>query len=76
MPHVLEFEARPHDTVREAQRVLVPEGTLVVSGFSPWSLMGLWRAAHRSRVQHALVRALSEHQPGPRLARSAGFRRC
>jgi SAM-dependent methyltransferase len=50
MPHVLEFDARPHDTVREAQRVLVPEGHLVVSGFSPWSLMGLWRAAHRSRA--------------------------
>lgn len=49
LPHVLEFEARPHDTVREAQRVLVPEGHLIVSGFSPWSLMGLWRAARRRR---------------------------
>lgn len=43
LPHVLEFEASPHQALREAERVLVPEGHLVVTGFNPWSLMGLGR---------------------------------
>lgn len=49
MPHVLEFEAEPHEAVREASRVLVPEGHLLITGFNPWSLFGLWRLALRSR---------------------------
>ena len=49
MPHVLEFEAEPHEAIREASRVLVPEGHLIVTGFNPWSLLGLWRLALRSR---------------------------
>jgi len=43
LPHVLEFEDHPHQALREAERVLVPEGHLVVTGFNPWSLMGLRR---------------------------------
>lgn len=43
LPHVLEFEDHPHDALREASRVVVPEGHLVVCGFNPRSLMGLWR---------------------------------
>ena len=50
MPHVLEFEPEPHEAVREASRVLVPEGHLIVTGFNPWSLLGLWRLALRSRA--------------------------
>ena len=50
MPHVLEFETEAHETVREASRVLVPEGHLIVTGFNPWSLLGLWRFALRSRT--------------------------
>lgn len=49
MPHVLEFEAEPHEAVREASRVLVPEGHLVITGFNPWSLFGVWRLALHSR---------------------------
>lgn len=51
LPHVLEFEARAHDAVREAHRILVPEGHLLISGFNPWSLMGVWRAALHRRVR-------------------------
>lgn len=42
LPHVLEFSADPHQVLREAERVLMPEGQLVISGFNPWSLWGAW----------------------------------
>ena len=50
LPHVLEFEPEPHEALREASRVLVPEGHLLITGFNPWSLLGLWRLALRSRA--------------------------
>ena len=40
MPHVLEFAADPHQVLREVDRVLRPEGRLVISGFNPASLWG------------------------------------
>ena len=43
LPHVLEFEPRPHEVLREASRVLVPEGHLVILGFNPISVIGLRR---------------------------------
>jgi SAM-dependent methyltransferase len=43
LPHLLEFERSPHRTLREVERVLVPEGHVVITGFNPWSLMGLSR---------------------------------
>lgn len=43
LPHVLEFASRPHAVLREAERVLIPEGCLFVLGFSPHSLFGMWR---------------------------------
>ena len=49
MPHILEFETRPHEALREAFRVLVPEGTLIITGFNPWSFMGAWRLFRGSR---------------------------
>ena len=45
LPHVLEFAAHPHQILREAERVLRPEGQIVISGFNPLSLWGLKRAA-------------------------------
>jgi SAM-dependent methyltransferase len=41
LPHVLEFSANPHQILREVERVLMPEGRVIVSGFNPWSLWGL-----------------------------------
>lgn len=41
MPHVLEFSEDPHQSLREAARVLVPEGCLIVSGFNPMSFWGM-----------------------------------
>jgi SAM-dependent methyltransferase len=41
LPHALELAADPHQTLREVERVLVPEGRVVVLGFNPTSLWGL-----------------------------------
>ena len=43
LPHVLEFSANPHQVLREADRVLRPEGRLLLSGFNPRSLWGMAR---------------------------------
>jgi SAM-dependent methyltransferase len=43
LPHVLEFSAHPHQILREAERVLMPEGQVIISGFNPFSLWGLPR---------------------------------
>lgn len=43
MPHVLEFHDDPHQILREAERVLIPEGQLIIVGFNPLSLWGLRR---------------------------------
>jgi SAM-dependent methyltransferase len=47
LPHVLEFGADPHQILREAERVLMPEGQIVICGFNPLSLWGLARLARR-----------------------------
>src|SRR5258706_13674311 len=41
LPHVLESHPNPHEVLREAERVLMPEGQVVISGFNTASL---WRA--------------------------------
>ena len=48
MPHTLGSSADPHAALREAARVLVPEGRLVISGLNPASLLGLQRGVERS----------------------------
>lgn len=41
LPHTLELSVDPHATLREVERVLVPEGKVVICGFNPTSLWGL-----------------------------------
>ncbi|MCB1750906.1 MAG: class I SAM-dependent methyltransferase [Gammaproteobacteria bacterium] len=46
--HTLDFYQDPHQTLREVDRVLIPEGRVIIVGFNPWSLWGL-RRLFRSR---------------------------
>ena len=48
LPHTLEFSHDPHATLREAERVLVPDGRIIVCGLNPASLWG-W-AQRRQRL--------------------------
>jgi SAM-dependent methyltransferase len=41
LPHVLEFAAEPHQVLREVERVLIPEGQVIICGFNPASLWGV-----------------------------------
>lgn len=38
LPHLLEFDAQRFQTIREIERVLKPEGLLVLLNFNPWSV--------------------------------------
>jgi SAM-dependent methyltransferase len=50
LPHSLELDPDPHATLREVERVLVPEGKVVISCLNPASLWGLrQRRAHLYR---------------------------
>ena len=40
LPHVLEFAENPHDILREVERILVPEGQVILTGFNNLSLWG------------------------------------
>ena len=48
LPHVLEYAAEPHQVLREVERVLIPEGQLVICGFNPASLWGMRHVAGRA----------------------------
>ncbi|MES2412788.1 MAG: methyltransferase domain-containing protein [Pseudomonadota bacterium] len=41
LPHTLELSLDPHATLREVERVLVPEGRVVISGLNPTSLWSM-----------------------------------
>lgn len=47
LPHTLELSADPHHVLREVERVLVPEGRVVVAGFNPNSFWGLRQSRAR-----------------------------
>lgn len=59
LPHTLEFSTDPHATLREVERVLVPEGRVLVFGLNPTGLWALrqWRArlAQRFGLGHLFL---------------------
>lgn len=50
LPHVLEFVSNPHIILNESHRVLAPEGRVIILGFNPWSLWGLFQCWVRHKT--------------------------
>ena len=55
--HCLEFARNPHQVLREVQRVLTPQGRLLVIGFNPNSLLGMY-----ARLRSLMGDNLWQHQ--------------
>ncbi len=68
LPHTLELARDPHDTLREVERVLVPEGRVVIAGFNPASLWGLRQHAGHLRQRLGGTRPLYLPSAGEFLA--------
>jgi len=47
--HTLDFSTDPHQVLREVERALIADGRVIVIGFNPFSLWGLWRLFGRWR---------------------------
>ncbi|MFM2074708.1 MAG: hypothetical protein RJB34_1013 [Pseudomonadota bacterium] len=62
LPHALEGSADPHQVLREAERVLVPDGRLIIAAFSPNSWWGMQHTRARWCERFG-VRFLGTHQP-------------
>ncbi len=56
LPHTLELASDPHATLREVERVLMPDGRVVIVGFNPTSLWGLRQRLGRVRTGVGLGR--------------------
>jgi len=60
--HSLEFSSNPHQVLREMQRVLAPQGHMLIVGFNPYSLLGVGASLRRMarnplwRQQHPVSR--------------------
>jgi SAM-dependent methyltransferase len=64
LPHTLELARDPHLTLAEVERVLVPEGRVVILGFNPASLWGLRQRLGRARQRLGGRRPLYLPRPG------------
>ena len=60
LPHTLETAEDPHDVLREVDRILRPDGHLVVLGFNPWGWWGLRHYLSRRRFPAGGHRMISE----------------
>lgn len=59
LAHSLELTENAHQVLREAERVLVPEGRLVLVGIDPWTMSSAWsrlRGRNIQRYSHGRVR--------------------
>jgi SAM-dependent methyltransferase len=63
LPHALELARDAHQTLREVERVLVPEGRVVICGFNPASLWGLRQRAGRMKRGIGIGRERSLYLP-------------
>lgn len=73
LPHALELARDPHRTLREVERVLVPEGRALIVGFNPASL---WGARQRlGRLRRSLGFGSERGLFLPRAGEFIGYRR-
>lgn len=45
--HALDRAEDPRRLIREVERILIPEGRVIIFGFNPYSLFGVWRLLGR-----------------------------
>jgi SAM-dependent methyltransferase len=62
LPHTLETAEDPHDVLREVDRILRPDGHLVVLGFNPWGWWGMRHYLSRRRFPAGGRRMISEYR--------------
>ncbi len=62
LPHTLELDPEPHDVLRETERILVGEGSVVVIGFNPWSSFGVRRSLSNHRFPPGVRGFISERR--------------
>ena len=73
LPHSLELARDPHLTLREVERVLMPEGRVLIVGFNPTSL---WGARQKlGRLRQSLSRGPERDLFLPRAGEFIGYRR-
>ena len=70
LPHTLELAEDAHQTLREVERVLRPEGRVIVLGFNPTSLWGA-----RQRLGTLVQRVSGAHAFLPHQGELIGWRR-
>jgi len=62
LPHLLETSANPHGVLREVDRILRPEGQLVVMGFNPLGWWGLRHMISRHGYPPGIRQLISGHR--------------
>ncbi|MFZ4744352.1 MAG: methyltransferase domain-containing protein [Betaproteobacteria bacterium] len=72
LPHSLELSLDPHASLREAERVLVPEGHLVITGLNPTSLWG-WRYRRAQGYRRLGAVRMSERLDAPACGDMLGY---
>ena len=60
LPHVLETTEDPHAVLREVDRILRPDGQVVLAGFNPWGWWGVRHYLSRRRFPAGGQRMVSE----------------
>lgn len=54
LPHILQNVEQPHQVLRESERVLIPEGTLILIGRHPYRWQGIKKRANLCRASRKL----------------------